>query len=77
MSLKQTLTQNPFTIAWIGWIALFFIFEGLAVWSDVQRATLSSHIRDWLSGQATWVVIVAWVFMLALTAHFLVDLNRK
>ena len=76
MSLKQTLTSNPFTIAWIGWIALFFIFELLAIWSDFPRATLSSHIRDWLRNRDTWVIVLAWLFMLTLTGHFLLDLRR-
>jgi succinate dehydrogenase/fumarate reductase cytochrome b subunit len=77
MGLPDVLTKNPFTIAWISWIATFFLLETLAILSDVRRPTLSNHIRDWLSHRPTWVIVLAWLFMLALTAHFLVDLRRE
>ena len=76
LSMKELLTRNPFTIAWLSWIVMFFFIEGMAIWSDVSGATLSSHIRDWLRNRDTWVIVLAWIFMLALTAHYLVDLKR-
>ena len=76
MPLKEHLTKNPFTIAWLGWVFLFFFIEGMAVWSDVRHATLSSHIREWLKNRDAWVIVMAWLFMIALTLHFLLDLRR-
>ena len=76
MLLKELLTRNPFTIAWLSWILLFFFIEGMAIWSGVHRSTLSNHFRDWLVNRDTWVIVLAWLFMLALTGHFLLDLKR-
>ena len=75
MDLKELLTRSPFTIAWLGWILLFFFIEGMAIWAGSPRDTLSNHIRDWLRNRDTWVVVLAWLFMLGLTAHFLWDLK--
>jgi hypothetical protein len=66
-----------FTVAWLIWIGLFFLFEGLAVFNphDARRPTLTNHIRDFLDHQPTWVLVCAWVFMIWLTLHYLVDLR--
>ncbi len=75
MDLKELLTRNPFTIAWLAWIGSFFFIEGMAIWHG-HRSTLSSHIRDWLSNRPTWVIVLAWLLMIWLTLHFLIDLKR-
>ena len=64
-----------FTVAWLTWIAAFFVIEGWAIFGSAPRATLSNHIRDWLRHQDTWVIVLAWLFMIALTIHFLIDLK--
>ena len=74
-NLKELFTRNPFTIAWLSWFALFLFIEGMAIWSDVPRSTLSHQIRDWFRSQDLWVIILGWLFMLGLTGHFLLDLK--
>ncbi len=71
------MEQIHFTWLWRGWIALFFVIEAAAILSDARRPTLSNHIRDWLSNRPSWVLYLAWAFMIALTVHFLWDLRRK
>lgn len=64
-----------FTVAWLLWIALFFVIEGWAIWGSAPRATLTNHIRDWLDHQPTWIIALAWIFMIWLTLHYLVGLR--
>lgn len=66
-----------FTVAWLVWIAAFFVIEGWAIFGSVERATLSNHIRSWLRHQPSWVWASALLFMLWLTVHFLGDLKRS
>jgi len=35
------------SLLWIGWILAFFIIEGIALFNDVPRDTLSAHLRRW------------------------------
>ena len=65
-----------FTVAWLVWIALFFVIEGWAIFGKADGATLSNHIRAWLRNRPSWVIVAAGVFMIALTWHFLADLKR-
>ncbi len=76
MTLHESLTRNPFTISWLTLGILFLFVEAMALWSKIPHSTLSSHVREWVGSQDTWVIWVAWAFMLGLTAHFLVDLKR-
>lgn len=41
--------MNLWDWLWIGWAAAFAIIEGIALFNDVPRDTLSAHIRRWLS----------------------------
>jgi len=65
-----------FTVAWLVWIGLFFMIEGWAIWGKADHATLTNHIREWLRHQPSWILVSAWIFMIALTLHFLLDLKR-
>ena len=76
MTLRELLTRNPFTIAWIGWLIMFAFIEGTAIWSNVPRAMLSHHIRDWFSNRPTWVIVGAWVFFAWLAMHLLLGLRK-
>lgn len=73
--MKELLIRNPFTIAWIAWLVLFLVIEGLAIWSEAPGGTLSAHVRAWFKGHL-WRQIVGWAFFLWLSTHFLLDLNK-
>ena len=65
-----------FTIGWLAISASFIILEAIAIFGATERATLSNHVRSFLSAQPMWVTYAAWVLMLWLTAHFLLDLRK-
>ena len=72
----EGLERGHFTAMWILWVVMFFLIEGLAVITDgPSRATLSSHVRDFMR-VAPWRQYVGWLVMITLTLHFLWDLNE-
>lgn len=47
---------DPYTIAWVGWGAAFFVIEGKAIYDGYKGKsgeTLSEHLRDWLGTDKT------------------------
>jgi hypothetical protein len=40
---------EPMTTAWIIWIALFFVIEGIALADKKKGDTLTEHFRKWFS----------------------------
>lgn len=72
MSLKRI----HFSWYWAIWIGLLVVGEAAAVLSGVDRATLSSHVRDWLRHQPLWVWIFFLIFFIWLTIHFTADLRK-
>lgn len=50
------------TVAWIVWIAGFFVIEIPAIRNDLREDTLSEHFRRWFSvrtklGRTAWIVV--------------------
>lgn len=78
MTLKEQILNpsGPFQIAWISWVALFFVIEIMALLSDAPRPTLSNHVRDWLRHRDVWTRVLGWAFMTALTFHFMWGLKK-
>lgn len=68
--------MDGFTIAWIMWLAMFGVIEGIALIRKDSGDTLSEHIWKWFSvkDKATgWQARrgVLAVFLVWLTAHML------
>lgn len=63
---------------WIGWIAAFFIVEGVALHNDMPGDTLSEHLRQWLSVKTKLgrtVFLVLWAgFAVWFCVHIITDL---
>jgi len=77
--MSQTFTEvisKPFTVAWLSWIVMFLFIEGLAIFSKVEHATFSAHVRDFLTHQPWWVQGIMWVFLAWLAAHLLLGLRK-
>lgn len=41
--------DNPFTWLWIGWLGVFVVVEGIALFNKREDDTLSHHIWKWFS----------------------------
>ena len=65
---KQEVGGIPSAVAWIGWLALFLIYEVYAALSKEDDDTLSENV--WLWFDKTWERAALGAFMLALTTHF-------
>lgn len=68
--------MSGFTIAWIMWLVMFGVIEGVALARKETDDTLTEHIRKWFStrDKAPWWLArrgVLAVFLVWLTAHFL------
>jgi hypothetical protein len=74
MSFKEVVSR-PFTMAWLAWIVGFLFIEGVAIFSKIEHATFSAHVRDFLRHQPWYVMTFFWAFMVWLTVHFLVGLR--
>jgi hypothetical protein len=74
---------DPWTIGWLIWIAIFLVWEGIALFNSKPGDTLSEHVWIWFGTQRRdgvyrkktgWVqfrrfVLAAFMFWLGL--HFL------
>ena len=68
--------MSGWTVAWIGWIAMFATVEGAALVTKKPGATLSAHVWAWFSikGKSTgWRArrFVLAAFLAWLVLHFL------
>ena len=74
-SLKEVV-NHPFTVAWLAWVASFIFIEALAIFSKVEHATFSAHVRDFLRYQPWWVHGIFWAFLAWLATHLLLELRK-
>ncbi|TDD97238.1 hypothetical protein E1298_01905 [Actinomadura rubrisoli] len=64
--------MDPFTAAWVLWIAAFIVIEGRALKRGQPGDTLSEHVWTWFGVKRGW----AWkraalaAFMAWLSVHF-------
>lgn len=69
--------MNAFTIAWIAWVLLFVVVEGLAIRRKDRPGspgTLSAHVWWLVKGTGTWHQLARAALMAGLgwlTAHLL------
>ena len=68
--------MSGYTVAWLVWLALFIVIEGLAIRDKRKGDTLSEHCWEWFAVKQRkrawrWRRILLASFMVWLTVHFL------
>lgn len=75
--------MDPFTVAWISWIGVFAVVEGIALFNRREGDTLSEHVWQWfgvgrhgkprppITGAVRAKRFVLLAFMAWLSVHFL------
>ena len=66
--------MSGFTIAWLLWLAMFLVVEGIALFRKERGDTLSEHVWKWFRihdkpRQWTWRRAVLAIFLVWLLVH--------
>lgn len=74
------MNDTIFTIAWVGIVLYFIVWEAIALWRKRRGDTLSEHVWEWFclkgkkDGKSPWCIIrriLFFGFWIWLTVHFL------
>lgn len=60
LGLIPVLGPHAYTAAWVSWVGIFVLIEGVAVANDIREDTLSEHFRRWFRtdtkvGRSIWL----------------------